>query len=89
MIITQVHLTQVHTGAGDKKRPLKNVQFCHNATDVSSFEGAYNWHADYRNVHQSCCQRIEFSFLYDKPTTNVILENLAVHPTGLTTADQV
>ena len=34
---------------------------------VSSFEGACIWHADCRNVHQSCCQRIEWSFLYYKP----------------------
>ncbi len=25
----------------------------HNATDVASFEGACNWHADCRNFHQS------------------------------------
>ena len=36
----------------------------HNATDVSSFEEACNWHADCRNFHQSCCQRISCSFLY-------------------------
>uniref|UniRef100_A0A8C7RW49 Calsyntenin-1 n=1 Tax=Oncorhynchus mykiss TaxID=8022 RepID=A0A8C7RW49_ONCMY len=30
----------------------------HNATNVSSFEGACNWHTDCINVHQSCCQRI-------------------------------
>lgn len=26
----------------------------HNATDAASFEGACKWHADCRNVHQSC-----------------------------------
>ncbi len=31
----------------------------HNATDVVSFEGACNWHADCRNVHQNCCPWIE------------------------------
>ncbi len=36
----------------------------HNAT---SFEGACNWHADCRNVHQSCCPSIECSFLCYKP----------------------
>ena len=35
----------------------------HNAT---SFEGTCNWHADCRNVHQSCCLWIECSFLYHK-----------------------
>ncbi len=40
----------------------------HNATDVASFEGACNWHADCRNVHQSCCPWIECSFLYHKPS---------------------
>ncbi len=34
----------------------------HNATDAASFEGACNWHADCRNVHQSCCPWIECSF---------------------------
>ncbi len=40
----------------------------HNATDVASFEGACNWHADCRNVHQSCCPWIECSLLYHKPS---------------------
>ena len=57
-----------------------------NATDVSSFEGVCNWHADSRNVYQSCCHRIECSFLYYKPPGS---KNLAVGPTGLTTADHV
>ncbi len=43
----------------------------HNATDVASFEGACNWHADCRNVHQSCCPWIECSFLYHKPSPKV------------------
>ncbi len=30
----------------------------HNATDVASFEGACNWHADCRNVHQSSCRKL-------------------------------
>ncbi|MBN3283616.1 HTRA2 protease, partial [Polyodon spathula] len=55
--------------AGDNKMPLQNVQFCHTTQchSVSSFEGVCNWHADCRNVHQICCQRIECSFLYHKP----------------------
>ncbi len=40
----------------------------HNATDVASFVWACNWHADCRNVHQSCCPWIECSFLYHKPS---------------------
>ncbi len=40
----------------------------HNATDVASFEGACNWHADCRNVHQNCCPWIECSVLYHKPS---------------------
>ncbi len=40
----------------------------HNATDVASFVGACNWHADCRNVHQSCWPWIECSFLYHKPS---------------------
>ncbi len=40
----------------------------HNATNVTSFEGACNWHSDSRNVHQSCCSWIESSFLYHKPS---------------------
>ncbi len=34
----------------------------HNATDVVSFEGACNWHADCRNVHQSCCRKLNVHF---------------------------
>ncbi len=30
----------------------------HNATDVVCFEGACNWHADCRNVHQRCCSEL-------------------------------
>ena len=33
---------------------------------MSQVEGACNRHADCRNVHQSCCQIIECSFLYHK-----------------------
>ena len=40
----------------------------HNATDVARFEGACNWHADCRNVHQSSCPLIECSFLCNKPS---------------------
>ncbi len=43
----------------------------HNATDVASFEGACNWHADCRNVHQSCFTGIYCSFLYHKPSPKV------------------
>ena len=39
-----------------------------NATDVASFEGVCSWHADCRNVHQSCCPWIECSFLCHKPS---------------------
>jgi hypothetical protein len=72
--------------AGDNKRPMCSFVTQHNATD---FEGVCNWHADCRNVHQSCFQRIECSFLYHKPTSNVVLKNLAVCPTGLTATDKV
>ncbi len=48
-----------------------------------------NWHADCRNVHQSCCSWIECSFLYHKPSPKMFQRTLAVHPTGLTTADHV
>ncbi len=34
----------------------------HNATGVTSFQGACNWHADCRNVHQSYCPWTECSF---------------------------
>ncbi len=34
----------------------------HNATDVASFEGACNWHADCRNVHQICCRELNVHF---------------------------
>uniref|UniRef100_A0A3Q1FCT4 Zgc:56622 n=1 Tax=Acanthochromis polyacanthus TaxID=80966 RepID=A0A3Q1FCT4_9TELE len=35
------------------------------------FEGACNWHADSRNVNQSCCSCIECSFLYHKRSPKV------------------
>ncbi|XP_035644978.1 meiotic nuclear division protein 1 homolog isoform X2 [Oncorhynchus keta] len=56
--------TQVTPCAGDKKRLLLKCGSLsqHNATDISSFEGACNWHADCRNVHQSCCQIIFVNF---------------------------
>ena len=60
MIITQVHLV-LRTIKGHY-----NVQSCHTTLQMSQIEGARNWHADCRNVHQSCCQRIECSFLYHK-----------------------
>ncbi len=34
----------------------------HNATDVASFEGACNWHAVCRNVHQRCCLELNVNF---------------------------
>ena len=51
MIITQVHLV-----LGTIKWHSKMCSFAtqHNATAISSFERACNWHADCRNVHQSC-----------------------------------
>ena len=65
----------------------------HNATDVASFEGACSWHADCRNVHQSCCPWTECSFLYHKPSPKAfqtIWQYIKQpHPTGLTTADTV
>jgi hypothetical protein len=64
MIITQVHLV-LGTIKGHSK------MFCfvtqHNAIDVSRLEGACNWHADCRKVHQSRCQKTECSFLYHMP----------------------
>ena len=56
--------------AGDSKMCSFVTQ--HNATDVSSFEAVCNWHADCRNVYQSCCQRIEYSIA----ASNVIFFNL-------------
>ena len=48
-------VTQVHFVLGTIKGHSEICSFVtqHNATDVSSFEGACNWHADCRNVHQS------------------------------------
>jgi hypothetical protein len=59
MIITHVHLV-LGTIQGYSKMCGFVIQ--HNATDVSSFEGACNWHAYCKNAHQSCCQRISCSF---------------------------
>ncbi len=36
-------------------------------SQMPQVKGACNWHADCRNVHQSCCPWIECSFLYHKP----------------------
>ncbi len=60
MIIAQVFL-RLATIKGHSKMCCFITQ--HNATDVASFQGACNWHADCRNVHQSCCPWIECSFL--------------------------
>ncbi len=65
MIIAQVCL-KLATIKGHSKMCSFITQ--HNATDVTSFEGPCNWHADCRNVHQSCCPWIECSFLYHKPS---------------------
>ena len=61
-------ITQVHLVLGTIKGHSKMCSFVtrHNATDVSSFEGVCNWHADCRNVPQRYCQRFEYSFLYHK-----------------------
>ncbi len=40
----------------------------YNATDVASFDGACNWHADSRNVHQSCLPVNLMFLLYHKPS---------------------
>ncbi len=65
MIIAQVCLS-LATIKGHSKICSFITQ--HNATDVASFEGACNWHADCSNVHQSGCPWIECSFLYHKPS---------------------
>ncbi len=65
MIITQVCL-RLATVKGHSKMCSFITQY--NATDVASFEGACNWYADCRNVHQSCWPWIECSFLYHKPS---------------------
>ncbi len=63
MIIAQVCL-RLATVKGHSKMCSFITQ--HNATDVASFEGACNLHADCRNVHQTCCPSIECSFIYHK-----------------------
>ncbi len=65
MIIAQVCL-KLATIKGHSKMWIFIAQ--HNATDVAIFEEACNWHADCRNVQQSCCPWIECSFLYHKPS---------------------
>ena len=53
------YITQVHLVLGTIKGHSKMCSFVtqHNATDVSSFEVAFNWHADCRIAHHSCCQK--------------------------------
>jgi hypothetical protein len=56
----------------------------HNATDVSSFEGAC--------ILQECPPELlpeNWMFVSLPWSTNVVLDNLAVRPTGLRTADHV
>ena len=55
MIITQVQLV-LGTIKGHYKMNSFATQY--NAADIASFEGACNWHADCRNVHQRGCQII-------------------------------
>ncbi len=63
MIIAQVCL-RLATIKGHSKMCSFITQ--RNATDVANFKGACNWHADCRNVLQSCWPWIECSFLYHK-----------------------
>ena len=53
-------ITQVNLVLGTVKVHSKMCSYItqRNATDVSSFEEAYNWNADGGNVHQSCFQRM-------------------------------
>ena len=85
MIIIQLHLV-LGTIKGNSKMCSFVTQ--HNATDLSSFEGACKWHADCRKVHQSGCQNLML-FSLPQATSNVVLENLAVRPTRLTTSYHV
>jgi hypothetical protein len=58
MIITQVHLL-----LGTIKCTLKCGVYSHNTMpQMSQVEGACNWHADCRNIHQNCCQRMNVHF---------------------------
>ncbi len=66
MIIAQVWLRLATIKGHSKMCSFITQQ--HNATDATSFEGVSNWHADCRNVHQSCCLWIKLSFLYHKPS---------------------
>ena len=72
--------------AGNNKRTKCSFVTQHNATGVSSWEGACNWHADSRNVHQSCCQTIECSYLYHKLPPKTLMmapEGMAAVLSGL------
>ncbi len=59
MIIAQVCL-RLATIKGHSKMCSFITQ--HNAKDVASFEVVCNWHADCRNVHQSCCREFNVNF---------------------------
>ncbi len=65
MIIAQVCLRRAAVKGHSK---MCSFITQHNVTDVVSFKGACNWHADCRNVHQSCSLWIECSFPYHKPS---------------------
>lgn len=61
--------------AAHRRRSLYNVPFCHNATDETSLEGAFN--AGLRNVHPS--SRLWWTFLLPWNASKVVSENLAAH----------
>jgi hypothetical protein len=83
MIITQVHLV-----LGIMKGHSQ-ISTQHNATDVSSFEGAGNWNADCRECPPELLPE-NWTLAYGREMiSNVVLDNLAVCPTSLTTADHV
>jgi hypothetical protein len=81
------HYTDSHSVGDVTKNATKICSFVtqHNATKVSSLEGACNWHADCRTVQQ---EPLPDNLMLISVASNVF-ENLAVGPNGLITADHV
>ncbi len=78
MIIAQVCL-RLATIKGHSK--ICSFITPHNATDVASFEGACNWHADYRNPHQprtSTSSIFTSKIVWDQPPGQLLQQSVCI-----------
>ncbi len=78
MIIAQVCL-RLATIKGHSK--ICSFITPHNATDVASFEGTCNWHADYRNSHQprtSTSSIFTSKIVWDQPPGQLLQQSVCI-----------